>query len=140
MSELDYHKELVGRVIAHLVKGGLRRIDIEPGDALSIMVETHGDEEKVVEEFSDVLRWMRDEQLIRVANIQAVGVGDIFLGVQLTAKALEAIKQPQESLGGSSVQAEITEKNGDLGSDIYHKIAEAVGGFVGGFTKSLGSG
>jgi hypothetical protein len=140
MSDLDYHNELVGRITAFLVEKGLRRVDIEPGDAFSIMVETRGDEEDALGTFFDVLHWMKDEGFIRVGKIQAHSHGEIWNGVQLTRKALAAVQQPSEKLDGKSVATTIEEKKGSIDSDTFHKIADAVGGFVGGVVKSITSG
>lgn len=139
MSDLHYHNELIGRITAHLVEKGLRRVDIDPGDAFPIMVETRGDEEDAIDTFFDILHWMKDEGLIRVASIQGTGFGEIWNGVQLTAKAIAAVQSPQEILGGKSIEATVQEKKGSIDSDTFHKIADAVGGFVGGIVKSMGS-
>jgi hypothetical protein len=139
VSDLDYHQELVGRVVAYLIGRGLRRVDLEPGHALEIMVESRGDEEEAIETFCDIVHWMNDEGLIRVGSIQGAGVGEYFNQVQLTSKAVEGIRVAQESLSGQTIEAVVTKKDG-LSADVYHKIANSLGGFVGGFTKSVGGG
>src|ERR1700752_2174000 len=130
MSDLQYHNELVGRITAYLVERGLRRVDIEPGDAFPVMVETRGDEEDALATFFDVLHWMKDEGLIRVGKIQTHSHGEIWNGVQLTIKAIAAVQQPSEKLDGKSVATTIEEKKGAIDTDTFHKIGDARGGFL----------
>lgn len=135
---LDYHQELVGRALAHLIENGLRKVDIEPADYFDIMAEARGDEEEAVETFADVIEWMQSEGLITIANTQGMPVGKMFNGVQLTSKALAIIKQPQAQLGGS-IQETVSKKDG-LDRDTFSKIADALGSALGGFVKSMSTG
>jgi hypothetical protein len=140
MSDLSYHNELVGRIAAFLIEKGLRRVDLEPSDAFPIMVETRGDEEEALATFFDVLHWMRDEGFIRVGQVQSTGFGEIWNAVQLTSKAIAGIRLPQENLGGETIEKTVTENKEKLDGATFHKIADALGGFVGGITKSMTSG
>ena len=106
------------------------------------MTERRGDEEKVLAAFSDCLHWMINEGLIRVEKIHEYDGGYDFVGIQLTAAGITLIRQDTEDpeIGGS-IETRVNESGGDdLGSSIYTKIGEFVGGAMGGLSKSLGSG
>ena len=49
MSDIDYHYETMGRILAHLVNRGLARVDFEPNHAMEIMTEPYGDEDEVLQ-------------------------------------------------------------------------------------------
>lgn len=136
--DLEYHQRLIGRVIVFLIGKGLRRVDFEPGDALSTMEETRGDEEDAIDTFFDILHWMKDNGLINVQSIQAADFGEFFNGVQLTEKALQGIRTPQETLGGETI--EVTARKESLSGETYGKIGEALGGFVAGALKGFAGG
>jgi hypothetical protein len=139
MSNIEYHYQTIGRILAYLINKGLARVDLEAGDAMGIMTERRGDEEEVLRTFSDCLHWMHDENLIRVAKISEYDGGYDFMGVQLTSQGIALIKQnPNDAEIGASVEKRVTEGGGaDLGSTVYTKIGEFVGSALGGFTKSM---
>lgn len=85
---------------------------------------------------------MRDEGLIRVSDFQEYDGGYHFLGVQLTSAGIALIKTDTEDPElGESIEKRVTESGGaDLGSSVYTKIGEFVGGALGGLTKSISGG
>ena len=139
MSAMDYHYETVGRVLAHLVNVGLKRIDFEPSDAMDIMTERRGDEEEVIETFADVVKWMHDEGLIRIHAIQEFDGGFAFSGVQLSAKGIAVVQaKPNDAALGESIEKRVSAEGGGLDASVYTKIGAFVGGLIGGVSQSLG--
>jgi hypothetical protein len=63
--------------------------------------------------------------------------GTIFLAAtQLTAKGLAIVKQPLP--GGDTIEKRVQSQTG--GNSFWSSIGDLVGGFAGGFTKSMSSG
>jgi hypothetical protein len=142
-STLGYHYETMGRVLAFLVDRGLSTTDLSARNAMEIMTERRGDEADVLKTFADVLKWMLNEDIIRVRKLsESIGGGAyIFLGVQLTAKGIALVSAPHDSELGGSIESKVTKAEGKkLDPSIYAKIGELAGGFAGGFTKSISSG
>jgi hypothetical protein len=142
MSNIEYHYQTIGRILAYLVNKGLARVEFDASDAMEIMTERQRDEEEVLSTFSDCLHWMNDEGLIRVANISEYDGGYNFIGVQLTSRGIALIKSdPNDKEIGSSIEKRVTDSGGsDLGSSVYTRIGEFIGSALGGFTKSLAGG
>jgi hypothetical protein len=141
MSNIEYHYQTIGRVLAHLVDRGLRRVDLDSEDAMVIMTERWGDEEEVVAVFADVLQWMIAERLIRASSVAEYDGGYDFIGVQLTSRGISVIQADlDDAKPGETIERTIA-KRGAAGLDAptYTKIGSFVGGFMGGFTKSMGS-
>lgn len=137
---LEYHYQTIGYVLQHLIDNGLRRVDLSAENAMEIMLFRKGDEEEVYRTFNDVLHWMLDEGLIRVAKIQFSESCDYFNGVQLTSKGLAVIRaEPKdgEQLEQSVENTISSAQKGELGADIYGKIGSFVGGVLGGFGQSF---
>lgn len=142
MSDIEYHYQTIGRILAHLINRGLSRVDFDATDAMEIMTERHGDEDQVLSTFSDCLHWMKDEGLVRVATIHEYDGGYDFIGIQLTSAGIALIRSdPEDAEIGVSIERRVTESRGaDLGSPVYTRIGEFVGGAIGGFTKSISGG
>lgn len=142
MSEMAYHYQTVGRILAYLVNRGLARVDLDPSDATAIMIETRGDEEQVHATFVDCLRWMLAEGLIRSHSAEEYQGGYSFMGVQLTSAGIALIRSDTKDPDiGGTIQERIANSDGrDLGASVYTKIGEFTGSFLGGFTKSIASG
>lgn len=142
MSNIEYHYQTIGRILAHLINRGLSRVDLDPSDAMEIMTERRGNEEQVLSTFSDCLHWMVSEGLIRVSNIHEYEGGYDFMGIQLTSAGIALIRSdPKDAEIGPNIEKRVTESKGaDLGSPIYTRIGEFVGGAFGGFTKSISGG
>lgn len=142
MSTIEYHYQTVGRILVHLVENGLRRVDLEPSDAMDIMTERRGDEEEVLQAFSDCLQWMIAEGLVRAHDVQEYDGGYIFSGVQLTSAGIAMIKaKPQDSEIGASIEERVAEQaDNPMDASVYTKIGEFVGSALGGLTKSLAGG
>lgn len=136
---IEYHYQTMGRILSHLIKHGLGRVDFEAADAMDIMTERWGSEEEVLAAFSDVLHWMHSEGLIRVSGIQEYDGGYAFSGVQLTSKGIMAIQaKPDNEEIGETIEKKVLESaEGELDASIYTKIGAFVGGFTGGLTKSI---
>ena len=143
MSDIEYHYQTIGRILAYLVNHGLARVDLSSRNAMEIMTERRGDEAQIVSAFGDCLLWMRDEGLIRVARHTPFLNGDYhFSGIQLTSAGIALIKADtkDEQIGGSIEKRVTDSSGGDLGTSVYTKIGEFVGSALGGLTKSLAGG
>ena len=141
MDTLNYHYETMGRILAHLLPLGIGRTDFEPTDIFEIMSDRRGDEDEVVSTFADVMHWMIDEGIVRVASCEEYEGGFFFGGVQLTSKGIHILRaQTDDPELGNSIE-ELVSRNrpSDIDTGIYAKIGDFVGGALGGFTKSLGS-
>lgn len=140
MSNIQRHYEIIGRILSFLVNQGLRRIDFDPSGASEIMESSESDDE-FMKTFTDVLRWMHEEGLIRAANISETMDGvAFFIGVQLTAKGIAVIQaDPGDPELGTSIEKRVTETRGSLDASVFTKIGSFVGGMLGGFTKAVGS-
>jgi hypothetical protein len=129
---LDQHLAVMGRVIAKFVSGGLM-----PHNIVSRGVEDFLGAPEDKEVFEAVLVWMLDEGIIRAKDQSTTMDGTIFLvAAQLTAKGLGIVKQPLP--GGDTIEKRVQSQAG--GNQFWSSIGDLVGGFAGGFTKSLSSG
>jgi hypothetical protein len=129
---LDQHMAIVGRVIAKFVSGGLIPHDI---DSRGVEKFLGTPEDKKV--FAAVIIWMLDEGIIRAKNVSRIIDGTVHLsGVQLTAKGLAIVKQPLP--GGDTIEKRVQSEAG--GNAFWSSIGDLVGGFAGGFTKSIAGG
>lgn len=140
MSEMTYHFQTLGRILAFMVARGLSRVDFEPSDAMDIMTQRKGDEEEVIQVFADVLNWMLEEGIIRAAKVTEYDGGYTFHRVQLTAKGLLMVRKPSDEAGGESVQQKIESQGGNADASFYSKIGELIGSIAGSFGKSIASG
>ena len=134
---LDYHYQTVGRILAYLIENGLKKINIEPSDAMPIMTETWGTEEEVLSSFSDIIEWMLDEGLIRAeAKSQSLDGPTSLFGVQLTSKGIGLIQIKPEN--DKSIEETIRDapKEG-LDAQTYTKIGAFAGAALGGLIKSI---
>lgn len=138
-TNLEYHYETIGRILAFLVEKGLRRIDLDESNAMEIMTERWGSEEEVTATFADSLYWMYSEGLIHVGKISFdFSYSYNFNGVQLSSKGIAVIKQnPNDPSLGGSIEKKLKENSGDLDPSVYQKIGSFVGGVLGGFTQSI---
>ncbi|GCA52815.1 hypothetical protein GOA99_22855 [Sinorhizobium meliloti] len=137
MSKMEYHYQTMGRILSFLVQKGFSRVDFDESDAMEILTERWGSEEEVLQTFADVLRWMNNEGLIRVSNIQEYEGGYAFSGVQLTSKGVAIIQvKPNDPELGESIEKKISE-SGSLEASVYTKIGSFVGGVIGGVTQAL---
>jgi hypothetical protein len=137
MSTIEYHYEIMGRILSHLVNAGLSRVDFEPSDAMDIMTHRVGDEDDVVNAFADVLHWMKDEGLIRVGSVQEFDGGYAFNSVQLSSKGIVVVQtKPTDPELGDSIETRVGDK-GELDISVYTKIGSFVGGLIGGATQAL---
>jgi hypothetical protein len=131
MTTLGESYEMIGRILATLILGGLRRQEIGVASVV--------DEDKInhdaVHHFVDVMKWLQNEGLITPGT--ALISGD-YMAVQLTSRGIAAIEQGQFSPAtGKSIRETVESKaEGGLTSDTYGKIGSFVGGLLGGFTQA----
>jgi hypothetical protein len=129
---LDQHMAVMGRVIAKFVSTGLLPHNI---DSRGVERFLGTPEDKKV--FEAVIVWMLDEGIIRAKNVVTIMDGTIHLAAaQLTARGLAIVKQPLP--GGDTIEKRVQSPAG--GNSFWSSIGDLVGGFAGGFTKSLSSG
>lgn len=143
-SELDYHHYTLGRILFYLARRGLRRIDFDQSNAMKIMDFRKGDEEEVLQVFHDVLRFMIDEGIIRVAGYTEYEGGYNFFGVQLTAKGLVLIQAKPDKetpmLEGTISANTSVLSTTTTDASYYSKWGEFAGSLIASMTKSFGSG
>ena len=126
---LDQHMAVVGRVIAKFISGGLMSHNIDSRGAERFLGVP---EDKKV--FEAVIVWMLDEGIIRAKNVSTIMDGTVHLAAaQLTAKGLAIVKQ--QLPGGDTIEQRVQSVTG--GNSYWTSIGELVGGFAGGFTKSI---
>ncbi len=129
---LDHHMAVMGRIIAKFVSAGLMPHDIDTGEAEKFLGTL---EDKQV--FGAVIIWMLDEGIIRSKHVSRMMDGTADLrDVQLTAKGLAIVKQPLP--GGDTIEKRVQSQTG--GNAFWSSIGDLVGGFAGGFTKSIAGG
>jgi|SRR5665213_726405 len=131
-SILDQHMAVMGRVIAKFVSSGLMLHNI---DSRGVEKFLGTPEDKKV--FEAVIVWMLDEGIIRAKNVSTIMDGTIHLAAaQLTAKGLAIVKQPLP--GGDTIEKRVQSETG--GNAFWSSIGDLVGGFAGGFTKTIAGG
>jgi hypothetical protein len=134
-TKLESDQEAIGRILEALLGNGLGsgRFDSEKDGVKLLHMD---DVQKAMNTLDDVLTWMADEGLIRVANrFPTLSNGTTWMGVQLTSKGLEALNK-KLSPNEKSVAETLSEK-GDLAPSAYSKIGALFGGFFGGALQSL---
>lgn len=130
---LEQHMAVIGRVTAKFVSTGLLAHNVDSRAAEKFL---GAPENKQV--FEAVLTWMLDEGIIRAKKVSHTMDGTMFLAnAQLTAKGLAIVKQPLST--GGTIEKRIQADDGGASSK-WSSIGELVGGFAGGFTKSVSSG
>ncbi|RWK76265.1 hypothetical protein [Mesorhizobium sp.] len=122
--------EMIGRILAKLILGGLRRQDMKATDILGGDIDF-----EARRHFSDVVIWLLTEGLVTRASLYTDGT---FVGLQLTSKGIAAIEKGTfQGPSGASIRETVEAKpDGGLGSDTYGKIGSFVGGLLGGFAQS----
>ncbi|TAV18922.1 hypothetical protein [Rhizobium ruizarguesonis] len=138
MTTMDNHYEIMGRILAHLIKVGLRRVEFTEDDAYKILSNGIETDEDLPVIFADILRWMLEENLIRSGRIHLMMDSSyIFQDVQLTSRGIAAVQaKPTDPSLGESVE-ETVAGNDELDASTYTKIGSFVGGLMGGFTQAL---
>lgn len=129
--------EIVGRILSKLAGGGLRRIDLWPVD----LFEQHYLDEgwiELDEHFFDVMTWLMKEGAITYQEEIPGTAGESgFGGVQLTSLGIKLLSfNTGEELPGATIN-ETLSQDVTLAPPIYTKIGALVGGFLGGFTKTI---
>ncbi|GLS34505.1 hypothetical protein GCM10010869_00930 [Mesorhizobium tianshanense] len=128
MTSLAESYEIIGRILAKTILGGLRRQELEAKD---VMPDANTEKRY---HFADVVSWLHAEGLI---ISQGAYVGGGYLGVQLTSKGIAAIETGTfNGASGSIRQAVEAKPEGSLGAETYGKIGSFVGGLLGGFAQS----
>ncbi|MER9091506.1 hypothetical protein NKI34_10305 [Mesorhizobium sp. M0700] len=131
MPSLGESYEMIGRILAKLILGGLRSQEIGVASVIDADKVSRHD----LHHFVDVVKWLQNEGLITRGH--ALLSGD-YLGVQLTSRGIAAVEQGQFSAStGKSIRETVESKSeGGLTSDTYGKIGSFVGGLLGGFTQA----
>lgn len=130
LTALDESYELIGRILAKLVLGGLRRQEIEARDVMPLDAVIQDGSQH----FLAATHWLRSEGLITAGGIYSDGRA---WGVQLTSKGIGAIEKGTFNGPEASIRETVESKpDGGLGSDTYGKIGSFVGGLLGGFSQS----
>ncbi|KQU91348.1 hypothetical protein ASD99_21965 [Mesorhizobium sp. Root695] len=130
LTALDESYELIGRILAKLVLGGLRSQEIEARDVMPQEAAIEGGSQH----FLAATHWLRLEGLITAGGIYSDGRA---WGVQLTSKGVAAIEKGTFNGPKASIRETVESKpDGSLGPDTYGKIGSFVGGLLGGFTQS----
>ncbi|MES0135600.1 hypothetical protein NKJ88_11690 [Mesorhizobium sp. M0016] len=135
-TKLESDQEAIGRILEALLDNGLGSARFDSSrDGLKLL--HMDDEQKAMDIFDDVLTWMADEGLIRVANrYPTLSSGTTWMGVQLSSKGLAALKK-KPSENEKSVAETLSEKDGDLAPAAYSRLGALFGGFVGGAIQTL---
>jgi len=142
MSKMDFHNEVMGRILAYLIEQGLSRVNFVPQQVPTILGGGDIKDAGLQRTFADVVQWMTDEGLVRVRAVSFDMSGAAsFMGVQLTSRGIAVIQaKPDDPDLGESIEQKVTEKReGGLDAHTFTKIGSMVGGILGGFTKSIGS-
>ena len=123
---------VVGQVMARFVSEGLLGQPIDtfaPEAFLGVPADPRT--------FEAVITWMLDEGIIRgKERIQTIDGRLRIIAVQLTSKGLAIVKQPLP--GGDTIEKRVQSQTG--GNQFWSSIGDLVGGFAGGFTKSIAGG
>ena len=132
VSKLDQHMAVVGQVMARFVSEGLLGQPIDtfaPEAFLGVPADPRT--------FEAVITWMLDEGIIRgKERVQTIDGRLRIIAVQLTSKGLAIVKHPLP--GGDTIEKRVQSQTG--GNQFWSSIGDLVGGFAGGFTKSIAGG
>jgi hypothetical protein len=138
MDELDKLFEVIGRIFVTLLRGGLRKQDLEYGalwrNLSSSEQELYQDLYDFARLFNDTVMWMEREQLIRFDTMISDSPASRFFGVQLTSHGLAIAIEPN---GDQRETIQKQAARGELSTSVYTNIGSIVGGMLGGFTKSI---
>jgi hypothetical protein len=127
MAALADSYEMIGRILAKMINGGLKRQSVTVSD-----VAGAGAEQEALRHFVDVMVWLQSEGMLNIGS--AYNAGD-FGHVQLTAKGIAAVERG--TFNGTSIRETVEAKpEGGLSSDTYGKIGALVGGWMGAFIQS----
>jgi hypothetical protein len=122
MAALGDSYEMIGRILAKMINGGLRRQSVTVGD-----VASHGSEREALHHFVDVMVWLEREGML---NIGSAFISGDFSHVQLTAKGIAAVEKGM--FDGSSIRETVEKKSeGGLTAESYGKIGALIGGWMG---------
>src|SRR4051794_11976000 len=92
-TKLESDQEAIGRILEASLDNGLgsARFDSSKDGPKLLQID---DVRKAMNTLDDVLTWMADEGLIRVANrYPTLSDGTTWFGVQLTSKGLQALQK-----------------------------------------------
>ena len=127
---LEYHHYTLGKILFYLADQGLRRLSFEPADAMAIVGFPECDDVQVIDVFHDVLFFMMNEQIIRVASYKPRSSGYSFRGVQLTAKGLQLIQAEPSKLGHPLRGSIAANTAADEDQSQYEKWGAFAGNFI----------
>jgi len=132
----DESFEMVGKILAHLLKTGLLQLDLEAERVIEGYKNDDSNEAyRIRDLFCSVMHWLINEGLI-------TGYGSpyyTFGGVQLTAKGIVALQSPKfDPVKAMSAASVVADKGEDLSGETYSKIGSFIGGLIGGLSQSVG--
>ena len=133
MNNLEKSELVVAKILSWLMDTGFTRSELSFDD-LELAKE--------YEEFFDLsAQWLLDEGIMRAADHALImrGSGTLFSPV-LTAYGLSLLNQPSPVGGNEGETVGTSVKSASESGASYTKFGEVLGGFLGGFTKSMGSG
>lgn len=133
MDSLAKSEHIVAAIVAHLAERGVQRTNFSVED---VGLELTEDNDKL---FSDALRWLSDEGIIRsnerYDTVDGTENETIAIAFTLTSFGFDLLQNRFEGdlkLGAAIQQA----KDGSGG---YSNIGDLIGGILGGFTKTISS-
>lgn len=129
MSKLDNHRRAIAEVLAILASRGLAGTLLRPED---VGEATTGELELGAEEFTDLVRWLESEGLVRVPN--RPNMAGWFPKVQLTALGLQILGLESPLSKGQSIEQALSEPPS---GDTRTKIGEFIGSILGSGLGSL---
>lgn len=133
MTSLASSYEMIGRILAKLVLGGLRSQGLRAEDAVESGIVSGDDSNH----FHDVVTWLQHEGLITQGHAMMDGS---FQRVQLTSTGIAAVEAGAFGPANVTIRETVEAKpEGDLPSETYGKMGSFVGGLLGGFTTAISS-
>ncbi|WP_156884561.1 hypothetical protein [Stappia stellulata] len=139
-SKMEFHYEIVGRVISKLFNEGLSRVELDSETASEYLGLDNSEGKNFKQDIVDVIFWMISEGLIRTSNTYETLDGSAsFINVQLTSKCISIIRvNSTEQIGVKNIE-HLLSKSEETPPSIsnYIKVGSFVGSILGGFTKSI---
>ena len=133
MNNMEKSELVVARILSQLMDIGFTRSTLTFSDL---------ELEEEYENFFDIsVQWLLDEEIIRAADIEEVmGGGGTLVSPVLTAYGLSLLNQPSLVGGEEGETVGTAIKSASEKGTSYAGIGDFIGGVLGGFTKSIGSG
>jgi len=132
MNNLEKSAVVITKILARLAETGLQ------GSTLQQTSLDLDDELRVF--FPVCFKWLQSEGLVRAANVKEFFNNDLAaVNPVLTARGFQMLGQELE-FRGKTTNLEMALKDAARDSISVSSVGDFLGGLLGGFTKSLGSG